>query len=51
MQKYCYCLVIFRYYPALKTLEQLEHLHLPRVANYGFSQKMKESNVCILIFY
>ncbi|RZF44474.1 hypothetical protein LSTR_LSTR002247 [Laodelphax striatellus] len=32
-----------RYYPALKTLEQLEHLYLPRVANYRFSVQMKEN--------
>ncbi|KAJ9592812.1 hypothetical protein L9F63_015503 [Diploptera punctata] len=32
-----------RYYPALKTLEQLEHLYLPRVANYRFSHQMKEN--------
>ncbi|CAH1390512.1 unnamed protein product [Nezara viridula] len=32
-----------RYYPALKTLEQLEHQYLPRVANYRFSSQMKES--------
>ncbi|KAL1122743.1 hypothetical protein AAG570_003070 [Ranatra chinensis] len=32
-----------RYYPALKTLEQLEHLYLPRVSNYRFSQQMKEN--------
>ncbi|XP_014255185.1 exocyst complex component 6B isoform X2 [Cimex lectularius] len=32
-----------RYYPALKTLEQLEHLYLPRVANYRFSCQMREN--------
>ena len=32
-----------RYYPALKTLEQLEHMYLPRVANYRFSHQMKEN--------
>lgn len=32
-----------RYYPALKTLEQLEHLHLPHVQNYRFSNQMIES--------
>ncbi|XP_065354074.1 exocyst complex component 6B isoform X3 [Cloeon dipterum] len=32
-----------RYYPALKTLEMLEHQYLPRVANYRFSQQMRES--------
>lgn len=38
-------LIIFycRYYPALKTLEQLEHLYLPRVANYQFAQQMRDS--------
>ncbi|KAK2173949.1 hypothetical protein NP493_839g01090 [Ridgeia piscesae] len=29
-----------RYYPALKTLEQLEHTYLPRVSNYRFSKVM-----------
>merc|ERR1712002_359655 len=29
-----------RYYPALKTLEQLEHTYLPRVSKYRFSQVM-----------
>lgn len=33
----------FRYYPALKTLEQLEQVHLPQIANYRFSLKMRES--------
>lgn len=32
-----------RYYPALKTLEELEHLHLPHVANYRFSLQLRES--------
>ncbi|KAK6616988.1 hypothetical protein RUM44_005345 [Polyplax serrata] len=32
-----------RYYPALKTLEQLEQVHLPQIANYRFSLKMRES--------
>ncbi|XP_052125040.1 exocyst complex component 6 isoform X1 [Frankliniella occidentalis] len=32
-----------RYYPALKTLEQLEHLYLPRVANYQFAHQMRDS--------
>ncbi|XP_046981248.1 exocyst complex component 6B isoform X1 [Schistocerca americana] len=32
-----------RYYPALKTLEQLEHLYLPQVANYRFSHQMREN--------
>lgn len=27
----CFTLNIFRYYPALKTLEQLEHTYLPRI--------------------
>jgi hypothetical protein len=25
-----------RFHPALKTLEQLEHTYLPRIANYRF---------------
>ncbi len=29
-----------RYYPALKTLEQLEHTYLPRVSKYRFSRAM-----------
>lgn len=32
-----------RYHPALKTLEQLEHTHLPRIANYRFSKHMRET--------
>ncbi|XP_026683754.1 exocyst complex component 6 [Diaphorina citri] len=32
-----------RYYPALKTLEQLEQVHLPRVSNYRFFQQMKDN--------
>uniref|UniRef100_A0ABM0MR89 Exocyst complex component 6B-like n=1 Tax=Saccoglossus kowalevskii TaxID=10224 RepID=A0ABM0MR89_SACKO len=32
-----------RYYPALKTLEQLEHTYLPRVKGYRFSQIMTEN--------
>ncbi|KAH9492771.1 Exocyst complex component 6B [Bulinus truncatus] len=32
-----------RYYPALKTLEQLEHTYLPRVLNHWFSQTMAEA--------
>ncbi|KAF4518416.1 hypothetical protein B566_EDAN002069 [Ephemera danica] len=32
-----------RYYPALKTLEQLEHMYLPRVATYRFAQQMREN--------
>ncbi|XP_053200368.1 exocyst complex component 6B-like [Panonychus citri] len=31
-----------RYYPALKTLEQLETNYLPRVANYRFAQAMRD---------
>ncbi|KAL1492031.1 hypothetical protein ABEB36_012535 [Hypothenemus hampei] len=29
-----------KYYPALKTLEELEHVHLPHVANYRFSNQL-----------
>lgn len=37
-------LVFFvRYYPALKTLEQLEHTYLPRVISHWFSQTMAEA--------
>lgn len=32
-----------RYYPALKTLEQLENEHLPRVAHYRFTAQMKNA--------
>nr|SVE85342.1 EOG090X01NK [Daphnia pulicaria] len=32
-----------RYYPALKTLEQLEHIHLPSISHYRFSEHMKRS--------
>ncbi|KAL7631910.1 UNVERIFIED_CONTAM: hypothetical protein RMT77_017789 [Armadillidium vulgare] len=32
-----------RYYPALKTLEQLEHAYLPRVACYRFAQQMRDN--------
>ncbi|KAK3587474.1 hypothetical protein CHS0354_003611 [Potamilus streckersoni] len=32
-----------RYYPALKTLEQLEHTYLPRVSTHWFSQTMAEA--------
>lgn len=32
-----------RYYPALKTLEQLERDHLPTVAGYRFAAQMKEA--------
>jgi len=31
-----------KYHPALKTLEQLEATHLPRIANYRFSKQMRE---------
>ena len=30
----------YRYYPALKTLEQLEHTYLPRVSKYRFATPM-----------
>lgn len=33
----------YRYYPALKTLEQLEHVHLPAIANYRFSLQIREN--------
>ncbi|XP_071949285.1 exocyst complex component 6B-like isoform X1 [Antedon mediterranea] len=32
-----------RYYPALKTLEQLEHTYLPRVQRYRFAEDMAEN--------
>lgn len=32
-----------RYYPALKSLEELEHLHLPHVAHYRFSYQLREN--------
>ncbi|XP_076438800.1 exocyst complex component 6B-like [Babylonia areolata] len=32
-----------RYYPALKTLEQLEHTYLPRVMTHWFSQTMADA--------
>ncbi len=32
-----------RFHPALKTLEQLEHTFLPRIAGYRFSAQMKAS--------
>lgn len=32
-----------RYYPALKTLEQLEHTYLPRVASYRFAKQMRDN--------
>ena len=31
-----------KYHPALKTLEQLEQSHLPKIANYRFSKQMRE---------
>jgi len=31
-----------KYHPALKTLEQLEQNHLPRIANYRFSKQMRD---------
>lgn len=31
-----------KYHPALKTLEQLESSHLPKIANYRFSKQMRE---------
>lgn len=31
-----------RYYPALKTLEQLEHNDLPKVTNYRFSSQITQ---------
>jgi len=36
-------IVLYSYYPALKTLEQLEHTYLPRVSKYRFSQSMCET--------
>ena len=35
--------ITFRYYPALKTLEQLEHSHLPTIAQYRFSEHIKKN--------
>lgn len=32
-----------RYYPALKTLEQLEHTYLPRVRRYRFCERMADN--------
>ncbi|TRY62615.1 hypothetical protein TCAL_00413 [Tigriopus californicus] len=32
-----------RFHPALKTLEQLEHTYLPRIAKYRFSKQMQAS--------
>merc|ERR1719309_300716 len=31
-----------KYHPALKTLEQLEASHLPKIANYRFSKQMRD---------
>ena len=31
-----------KYHPALKTLEQLEQIHLPRIANYRFYKQIRE---------
>jgi len=31
-----------KYHPALKTLEQLEQTHLPRIGNYRFSKHMRD---------
>ena len=33
----------YRYYPALKTLEQLEHIYLPTISHYRFSEHMKKN--------
>ncbi|CAH0553715.1 unnamed protein product [Brassicogethes aeneus] len=32
-----------RYYPALKTLEEMEHVHLPQIINYRFYSQLRES--------
>ncbi|XP_055954045.1 exocyst complex component 6B-like isoform X2 [Argiope bruennichi] len=32
-----------KYYPALKSLEQLEHTYLPRISRYRFAQTMKST--------
>ncbi|XP_019866312.1 exocyst complex component 6 [Aethina tumida] len=32
-----------RYYPALKTLEELEHVHLPQIVNYRFYAQLRDS--------
>ena len=39
--------LLFRYYPALKTLEQLEHIHLPTIAHYRFCDNMKRNLSCV----
>ena len=31
-----------RYHPALKTLEQLENIHLPKISHCRFASKMKD---------
>ena len=36
-------LFMYRYYPALKTLEQLEHIHLPSISHYRFHEHMKKN--------
>lgn len=35
-------LLYSRFYPALKTLEQLEHTYLPRVNSHWFAQTMAD---------
>ena len=37
---WCHTDFPFRFYPALKTLEQLEHTYLPRLSKYRFSKPM-----------
>lgn len=34
---------LFRYYSALKTMEQLENIYIPRVSQYRFCQIMAET--------
>lgn len=36
-------LFLFRYYSALKTMEQLENIYIPRVSQYRFCQIMAET--------
>ena len=43
LNKYYQFIMCNRFYPALKTLEQLEHTYLPRVSNHWFSQTMAEA--------
>ena len=43
LNKYYHFIMCNRFYPALKTLEQLEHTYLPRVSNHWFSQTMAEA--------